>query len=235
MTLWRRSPYNPSVASLSPAHRRVFLAWGIVIAVLVVLSIPFSPERRPSPISAFQWLLWSAAYVVFLVLFWIAGRSDRVLLVAAQTICVLLIVSTRPALGLEGALLVLVAFQLGTRQEPRVALSWISAQSLALLAILDFRFGAEHAVSILAAYFPFQLLGFYTSRVLAELLATREKLAENSRAAERLRISRELHDVFGHRLAAVNVNLEVASRVADSEKLRFIERAHASAKALLSD
>jgi signal transduction histidine kinase len=130
---------------------------------------------------------------------------------------------------------VLVAFQLGTEERPRVALLWIAAQSLALLAILEFRFGIEHAVGILAAYFPFQLLAFYTSRVFAELLATREKLAANSRAAERLRISRELHDVFGHRLAAVNVNLEVASRVPDAEKLRFVERAHASAKALLND
>jgi len=48
-----------------------------------------------------------------------------------------------------------------------------------------------------------------------------------------LRIARELHDVVGHRLAAISVNLEAASHVA--EKQPCIDRAHASAKALLGD
>jgi signal transduction histidine kinase len=237
------------VEILSAIHRRMFLAWGCVIALLVVLSIPFSPEQRPTTSGARDWLLWIAAYVAFLALFWMASGSPTRLLIATQTLIVLGIISTRPALGLEGALFVLVAFQLGAVERPRLALSWIAAQSMALLIILESRFGLDHAVGVFAAYFPFQILAFYTSRVLAresnarellarvnaELLATRELLAANSRAAERLRISRELHDVFGHRLAALSVNLEVAARVSDSDKPQFIRRAHESAKALLGD
>jgi signal transduction histidine kinase len=104
-------------------------------------------------------------------------------------------------------------------------------------------------VAVAAAYLPFQLLGWFTSRVLArestareelahvnaELLATRELLVANSRAGERLRISRELHDVFGHRLAALSLNLEAASRVAHADRSRFVDRAHDGAKALLRD
>src|SRR5947208_1289658 len=60
-------------------------------------------------------------------------------------------------------------------------------------------------------------------------------LAANSRTAERLRISRELHDVFGHRLAALSLNLEAASRVAHVDRSRFVDRAHDGAKALLHD
>ncbi len=54
----------------------------------------------------------------------------------------------------------------------------------------------------------------------AELSASRELLAENSRAAERLRISRDIHDALGHHLAALSIQLDVASR-------RPPEQAHA--------
>lgn len=41
----------------------------------------------------------------------------------------------------------------------------------------------------------------------AELLATRGMLAEIARSQERLRLSRELHDVAGHKLTALRLNL----------------------------
>ena len=41
----------------------------------------------------------------------------------------------------------------------------------------------------------------------AELLATRGMLAEIARGQERLRLSRELHDVAGHKLTALRLNL----------------------------
>jgi signal transduction histidine kinase len=47
----------------------------------------------------------------------------------------------------------------------------------------------------------------------AELRATRSLLEETSRAHERTRISRELHDVLGHDLAALGLQLEVATHV----------------------
>jgi len=42
-----------------------------------------------------------------------------------------------------------------------------------------------------------------------ELLATRFMLKESSKKQERLRISRDLHDVLGHQLTALALNLEV--------------------------
>ena len=48
------------------------------------------------------------------------------------------------------------------------------------------------------------------SRANQELLATRELVVHGSRAAERLRIARELHDAIGHHLSALSINLEVA-------------------------
>jgi signal transduction histidine kinase len=46
----------------------------------------------------------------------------------------------------------------------------------------------------------------------AELHATRGLLAEHSRAAERLRISRDLHDTLGHHLTGLSIQLDVAAR-----------------------
>jgi signal transduction histidine kinase len=46
-------------------------------------------------------------------------------------------------------------------------------------------------------------------QVNAHLLATRSLLAESARDGERLRLSRELHDVSGHKLTALKLNLAV--------------------------
>ena len=69
----------------------------------------------------------------------------------------------------------------------------------------------------------------------AELRASRELLAENSRAAERLRISRDLHDTLGHHLAALSIQLDVASRRAPEPVAQDIHEAHAITRLLLSD
>jgi signal transduction histidine kinase len=50
------------------------------------------------------------------------------------------------------------------------------------------------------------------AQVNAELLATRSLLADSARDQERLRLSRELHDVAGHKLTALKLNLAVAAR-----------------------
>jgi signal transduction histidine kinase len=68
-----------------------------------------------------------------------------------------------------------------------------------------------------------------------ELRANRELLAENSRAAECLRISRDLHDALGHHLAALSIQLDVASRRAPELAVHDIREAHAITRLLLSD
>lgn len=69
----------------------------------------------------------------------------------------------------------------------------------------------------------------------AELLGTRALLAENSRAEERLRISRDLHDTLGHHLTALSLQLDVASRLSEGKAAEHIRHAHAITRLLLGD
>jgi signal transduction histidine kinase len=231
------------------------LAWGAVMGALVAIAVPLWPEERPSGVTPAAWGGWIAAFVAFFVLFWFSlarpgrRRAWRYALLAGETATVLAIMSLRPALGLEGALFVPIAFQLGRERRAALSIPWITLQTASMFAILRGRFGFEHAFSLFAAYYPFQLLAFFTSsllsseehareqaaRVNAELVATRGMLAESSRSTERLRISRELHDVFGHRLAALSLNLDLARRVAAEEREPYIGTAYDLTRSLLGE
>lgn len=68
-----------------------------------------------------------------------------------------------------------------------------------------------------------------------ELKASAAVLAESSRTSERLRIARELHDLVGHQLTALSLELEVASHRADGAAREHVVRAQNTAKDLLRD
>ena len=72
-------------------------------------------------------------------------------------------------------------------------------------------------------------------RLNAELRATRALLAESVRVNERTRISRELHDLLGHHLTALSLNLEVANHLVRGQAQEHVTQAHTLAKLLLSD
>jgi signal transduction histidine kinase len=60
-------------------------------------------------------------------------------------------------------------------------------------------------------------------------------LAESARINERTRISRELHDLLGHHLTALSLNLEVAGHLAEGKAQEHVNQAHTLARLLLSD
>jgi two-component system, NarL family, sensor histidine kinase DesK len=67
------------------------------------------------------------------------------------------------------------------------------------------------------------------------LNAAHLRLAQSSRAGERLRIAREIHDLLGHQMTALILNLEVATHKTNGYGLIQVERALALAKMLLGD
>jgi signal transduction histidine kinase len=72
------------------------------------------------------------------------------------------------------------------------------------------------------------------ARTNADLLSTREMLAESARLNERLRIARELHDAMGHHLAALSLNLEALAQDHDPPP-RALETARTLSRRLLDD
>ena len=86
---------------------------------------------------------------------------------------------------------------------------------------------------IIIAYSGFQIFAALTSwyarraheiagqlrETNAHLVATRSLLEESARDHERLRLSRELHDVAGHKLTALKLNLTALQREANAPKV----------------
>jgi signal transduction histidine kinase len=72
-------------------------------------------------------------------------------------------------------------------------------------------------------------------RLNQELKATQLLLAESSRQNERTRIARDLHDLLGHHLTALSINLQVAQHLTEGEAHEKVSQCHSLAKLLLSD
>lgn len=68
-----------------------------------------------------------------------------------------------------------------------------------------------------------------------ELLATQELLAETSRQGERTRIARNLHDLLGHHLTALSINLQIAERLSSGDGKVKVAESRALTRLLLSD
>lgn len=68
-----------------------------------------------------------------------------------------------------------------------------------------------------------------------ELLATQALLSQASKQAERTRIARNIHDLLGHHLTALSINLQVAQRKTEGDVRLLMEQCHSIASLLLSD
>nr|WP_136250281.1 histidine kinase [Ningiella ruwaisensis] len=68
-----------------------------------------------------------------------------------------------------------------------------------------------------------------------QLVSMQALLNEASKQSERVRIARNIHDLLGHHLTALSINLQVASLQSEGEVKANIEKCHGLAKLLLSD
>ncbi|MBV1909976.1 MAG: hypothetical protein KUG78_11785 [Kangiellaceae bacterium] len=72
-------------------------------------------------------------------------------------------------------------------------------------------------------------------RLNAELLSTRQLLSEVSKQSERTRIARDLHDLLGHHLTALIINLQIAGHLTEGDAKSKVDQCHSLAKLLMSD
>jgi signal transduction histidine kinase len=192
--------------------------------------------------------LWYVLMFVFVAGFVAATYREcpptlRRLLNALQTLAALGAMALVPHhLKMEPVLLVIVAGELGGL-EILPAFLWIGAQTTALALLVG-----EFDV-ILLSFVAFQLFAYFAVRIAHRETLARQALAEahaelkvtsglldlSSRTEERLRIARDLHDLLGHHLTALSLNLEVASHLASGEAKASVEKSQAITKDLLAD
>ncbi len=232
-------------------RRGGFAVWAAVGLPVIALELGGRSRGAEAGLAA-----WIAVLVLFGAAFALgtsrraeSARGGALLLAAGQSAAVFALVALPPCFGLEGALLVLVALQLPVLLSRAPAAAWIVGQSAGLLALMWLHWGWHWGLVLAFAYLPFQLIADATVRLLAEetaarralaatnaeLEATRELLARSARLAERSRIARDLHDVLGHHLTALSLNLEIASHQTGEEARARIETAQSVTKLLLGD
>ena len=200
---------------------------------------------------------WVALYLTFGGAYWWITRdlgSQRPTLLSHVLLLVLTLcaigVSYLSSTGLGSILLMVVAGLLPWLLSLRVGIAWLIGGNLVIAPVfVTIGMPLLIAVAQSLAYVGFSSLVFVTAlvakqqaqareeqrRLNAELRATRLLLAESARINERTRISRELHDLLGHHLTALSLNLEVAGHLVDGRARDHVGQAHTLAKLLLTD
>lgn len=147
------------------------------------------------------------------------------------------------------ALLVVPAAQAPTVYRAGAGFLLLLAFDMALLLLLATRLDWGVAGSVVLAYGAFQLFAALAVaysrradqardaalRINAELLATRQLLLEGARGEERLRLSRDLHDIVGHKLTALKLQLRLCARDAALPTRQFLDECMRLADDLLTD
>lgn len=220
------------------------LNWVAAVTWLAVTLIVLEPARlRAAELTEWAGLAALATmWLAYLLLVWNVRRdaaaSQRAeLLMALQGMAVVL-ADYWLAEGQTSILLIVVAGQLMHLPQRRRAIGWLLLFNLLMLVSWTARLG--HPAQVLLWMMPmlaFQAFSALTSHyhlraeqtrdalaaANAELLATQCLLEQSARAGERLALSRELHDVAGHKLTALKLHLRRLARdpqMADREEVR---------------
>lgn len=210
-------------------------------------------EMEKLALSEYWPLQWSTGYALFLVAYALAlrpmvGGRWRTPLLATQSLCALYLVWLYPNF-LVTTLLVVVAWQIAWSMTLHHALIAVGAQCLALAAMKCTDQAASMSLLVLVSTCGFSLFALSAAhlarseasareslmRANAELRATQVFLADNTRMAERLKISRDLHDVLAHNLTSLAVHLDVAERLAQGDSVEHVRCARQVAGALLNE
>ena len=211
-----------------------------------------------SPLGMNQYLTWWVLYLVFGLTYWNqvkalpvrSGLSHRLVTISVLTVCALAI-SMMAETALGGILLLVVAGLLPWMLPVTPALAWLIGQNVLLVLVINDISDVSFSNAVLAGglFLGISLFAFMSGivtlrqhiardalrKVNSELRATQALLADNTRIAERVRIARELHDLVGHHLTALTLNLEVATHLVDGKGLEHVQQAHSLAKLLLAD
>ncbi|MGI8574353.1 MAG: sensor histidine kinase [Egibacteraceae bacterium] len=200
--------------------------------------------------------VWWLAYLGYLVAFMLAD-ADRLpgwltphWLLGAQTVLGGIVYAMTLGFGWTAVLLVVTAVTAAYVLDTRGTMALVAAQT-AFIAVASLFAGADAlniflSVVVYGSFQAFSVLVVWSelreaearaslAEANAQLRAATVLLDESSRVTERLRIARDLHDLIGHQLTALALELEVASHRSSSPASEHVSRARRIAKELLSD
>jgi signal transduction histidine kinase len=193
-------------------------------------------------------IAWAAFVAPFLLITTsrVKGRAALALL-AVQSVCA--VVMGALSGNMPAATLAVVAGQLPFRLSARAAGVTFAAQTVLFGAGLALVRHEGSFVLLFSAYTMFEAFTFGAAltavretrakealaRVNAELVATQAVLEHSSRELERQRVSRELHDVLGHHLTALTLQLEVAKAIVEGRAAEPVSRADELARGALAE
>jgi signal transduction histidine kinase len=232
--------------------------WAMVGIPLLLTSNDVPAQQGVEQVTAasnFRW--WLIAYLAFGAGYWLVTRALGVRRPRWYDLLLLLVLTASAIAvchfsgsGLGGILLLVLAGVLPWLLPLRFGVPWLLLQHVALIPIFTlqgFKLGEAILQSMLfVGYSSFTFITALVARGQAlareeqrrlnnELRATRALLAESSRLSERMRISRELHDLLGHHLTALSLNLEVAGHLSEGRVQEHVRQAHTLARLLLTD
>ena len=244
------------------SHTRLLRYAGLFTWAMACLPLLYSwigQWRDPLPDDAvahvMPWQGW-ACYLAFGAGYWWLTRGlgqrrqalDYILLAITTLAAIGLGFYSEPGHGSE--LLIVAACVLPWLLPLQLGVVWLVGAQLAVVPVfmLGLKFPLFEALMQSMLYAGISGFVFITSlvalqqseareeqrRLNAELRATRALLTESARVNERTRISRELHDLLGHHLTALSLNLEVAGHLSEGRVKEHVQQAHTLARRLLT-
>ncbi len=232
-----------------PQRQTGALAAAVITVVAVAVNVVSHGYYYPERYDPSHAVVVAACFAVFLLTITWPQRRMRTTTayeMSAQRIVLLLLCSFTILLLVRGLstpiLLIIVATTIPAQMGLSKAVLMISLWNVALFLIARFHWGWSTAQALLNTlpYLGFQMFAYSAARlafreqtmrrnyelVNNHLLSTRKLLTHTTREQERLRLSRELHDLTGHKLTALGLRLQMLRNEVPAETRDKLDELH---------